>query len=50
MTNYFDLPQCQSYKEVYDKCYKEKIGSKLSKYIFDPSNANACDEPFQVYI
>ncbi len=44
-----DIPECAQLKAAYDKCFEEKIGSKIKALIFDPVAAQACNEPFEDY-
>jgi hypothetical protein len=43
-----DIPECQPFKETYDKCFQENIANNLSKWVFDPVATQKCEEPFQV--
>jgi hypothetical protein len=44
-----EFSECAQLKAAYDKCFEEKIGSKLKAFIFDPVGAQACNEPFEDY-
>ena len=43
-----DTPECKEFKAIYDQCFEVNIKSKLSNWVFDPSAAQKCEEPFQV--
>jgi hypothetical protein len=45
-----DFPECSELKKIYDTCFNEKIKSKGWEMLFDPANAQACNQQFEVRI